>query len=220
MNGLRFTLLADGSSDRVLIPVLRWLLVRHGITGAIDSWAELGRLPRPPRELKDRIRSAIDLYPCDLLFVHRDAERMDLKSRKSEILAALQDVVASRPPAVCVIPVRMQEAWLLIEEAAIRHAAGNRHGQEPLSIPKIRELERVADPKKVLHDLLRQASGLHGHRLRKFSAREVAVLVSELIGDFSPLLQLPAFRELDTDLEETVQVWRTTESGAPYINGS
>jgi hypothetical protein len=220
MSGLRFTLLADGSSDQVLVPILRWLLARHGIEESIDSWADLGRLPHPPRKLSDRIRVAIDLYPCDLLFIHRDAERMRLESRKNEIQAALQDVAESRPPAVCIIPVRMQEAWLLIEEAAIRHAAGNRDGQEPLSMPKTGELERIVDPKTLLHDLLRQASGLHGHRLRKFSAREVAGLVSELIRDFSPLLRLRAFQELDTDLATTVPALASREGSRPYINGS
>jgi hypothetical protein len=96
----------------------------------------------------------------------------------------------------------MQEAWLLIEEAAIRHAAGNRNGQATLSMPKVRELERIPNPKAVLHDLLRQASGLHGHRLSKFSEREGVRLVTELIQDFSPLLKLKAFQELDADLKE------------------
>jgi hypothetical protein len=207
MNVLRFTLLSDGSSDQVLIPVLRWLLGRHGITGPIDpSWADLGRLSQPPQKLADRIRAAVHLYPCELLFVHRDAERMRLETRKNEIRAALQDLAESRPPVVCVIPVRMQEAWQLIEEAAIRHAAGNRNGQAPLPMPKVRDLERIPNPKAVLQDLLRQASGLHGHRLSKFSEREGVRLVTELIRDFSPLLQLRAFQELDADLREIVPV--------------
>jgi len=205
MNGLGFTLLSDGSSDQVLIPILRWLLARHGVVGPIaSSWADLGRLPRPPQTLSARIRAALDLYPCDLLFIHRDAERMSLANRKAEIQTALQAVAQPRPSLVCVIPVRMQEAWLLIEEAAIRHAAGNRHSKEPLVMPALRELERLPDPKTVLHDLLRQASGLYGRRLRKFPVREGARLVTELIRDFSPLLQLPAFQELDTDLRKTV----------------
>ncbi len=205
MNGLGFTLLSDGSSDQVLIPILHWLLARHGVVGPMaSSWADFGRLPRPPQTLTDRIRTAIHLYPCDLLFIHRDAERASPASRKAEIRTALQAVASPRPSAVCVIPVRMQEAWLLIEEAAIRHAAGNRHGQEPLALPALRELERIPDPKAVLHDLLRQASGLNGRRLRNFRVREGARLVTELIRDFSPLLQLPAFQELDADLSKTV----------------
>jgi hypothetical protein len=205
MNGLRFTLLSDGSSDQVLIPILRWLLSRHGIAKpVVPAWADLSRLPHPPQKLSDRIRVALDLYPCDLLFIHRDAERMRLETRKSEIRAAVQDLAELTPLAVCVIPVRMQEAWLLIEEAAIRHAAGNPHGQGPLLMPKVRELEQIADPKAVLHDLLRQASGLHGRRLRKFAIRAGVRLVTEVTRDFSPLLQLRAFQELDAELRETV----------------
>jgi hypothetical protein len=132
MESLRFTLLTNGSSDQALIPILRWLLVRNGVTGTIDpSWADLRRLPHPPQGLANRIRIAVDIYPCDLLFVHRDAERMQPELRKSEIRDAIQSLLT--PPVVCVVPVRMQEAWLLIEEAAIRQAAGNPQGQVPLS---------------------------------------------------------------------------------------
>jgi hypothetical protein len=74
----------------------------------------------------------------------------------------------------------------------------------PLSLPKIRDLEQIANPKAVLHELLRQASGLYGRRLAKFSAREGGHRVTEIIEDFSPLLELHAFQDLDADLRETV----------------
>lgn len=77
--------------------------------------------------------AALALYPCDLIFIHRDAERQPPDLRRSEIVRALQEVEnsdAQRPPAICVIPVRMQKAWLLFDELAIRKAAveANRQG--------------------------------------------------------------------------------------------
>ena len=63
---------------------------------------------------------------------------------------------------ICVIPVRMTEAWLLIDEKAIRIAAGNRNGTEILEIPKLHELESLPDPKKLLYELIISEAVLHG----------------------------------------------------------
>ena len=76
MNSLRFTLFTDGPTDEVLLHPLRWLLINNGVVRSIEAaWADLRTLPTPPTQLVDKIRAAIDLYPCDLIFVHRDAER-------------------------------------------------------------------------------------------------------------------------------------------------
>jgi hypothetical protein len=73
---LRYTLLTDGPSDDALIPLLNWLLREQRMARAIKPrWADLRRLRDRPRNLTERIRWALDLYPCDLLFIHRDAEK-------------------------------------------------------------------------------------------------------------------------------------------------
>ena len=51
---------------------------------------------------------------------------------------------------VCVVPVRMQEAWLLIDEAALRRAAGDPNGTQPLAMPDVQRLEELADPKQLI----------------------------------------------------------------------
>ncbi|MHC5830744.1 MAG: hypothetical protein ACYT04_86055, partial [Nostoc sp.] len=105
-----------------------------------SNWADLRRLPKPPKKLLPRIINSLELYPCNLLFIHRDAEREPREKRITEILEALQEAVKKSvvvPPHVCVIPVRMQEAWLLFDEAALRKAAGNPSGRQPLQLPDI-----------------------------------------------------------------------------------
>ena len=78
MDEIRYSLISDGSSDRALIPILTWVLREKGnIKRVQPEWADLGRLPLPPQGLCERILWAIDLYPCDLLFIHRDAEGED-----------------------------------------------------------------------------------------------------------------------------------------------
>jgi hypothetical protein len=213
MNDIRYTLLSDGSSDQVLIPILTWLIRRHGVTRAIQpAWADLRSLRRPPETLSEKISLSVDLYPCDLLFVHRDAEGVAFSRRRAEILEALAEVSAPKP-VVCVVPVRMQEAWLLIQESALRWASGNPNGQETLVLPKLKDLEELPDPKEVLYQLLRDASGLQGRRRKKFSVQTGARRVVEFIGDFSPLLYLEAFRVLDSDLREKIlyHQWNETQ---------
>src|SRR4051812_38300493 len=123
MSELQYTLLSDGSSDDALLPILSWLLVNRLPETAIQSqWADLRKLRDRPLGLAGRIQAAMDFYPGDLLFVHRDAEREPAANRAEEVRAAV-GAVSDPPPFVCVVPVRMMEAWLLFDEPAIRRAA-------------------------------------------------------------------------------------------------
>ncbi len=210
MRELRFTLVSDGSSDQALLPHLRWLLLLHGVAMPLQgAWADLRWLPHPPRTLTKKIARAVELHPCDLLFVHRDAEKAQLDIRREEILREIPKARKDGevPRAICVVPVRMQEAWLLFDEAAIRWAAGDPHGQQPLPLPPLARLEQVPDPKADLYQLLRAASGTRGRRLQKFrpevSARRVAEFIEDSRG-FSSLLALPAFKALSDDVRAAV----------------
>lgn len=214
MNELRFTLLSDGSSDEALLPILTWLLRENGVQSAIQSaWADLRRLRRPPQKLSERIKRSVDLYPCDLLFIHRDAENVPYDIRLAEIREAIQEVHASLAvlPMVCVIPVRMQEAWLLFDEQAIRQASGNQYGRQPLQLPPIFKLEQVPDPKAILYETLRAASGLKGRRRKRILVAQCARRVAEFIDDFSPLRSLSAFHALENEIQRVIkaQVWQS-----------
>jgi hypothetical protein len=205
MDRLDFTLLTDGSSDAILIHPLTWLLQQHCSFGVNGTWADLRRLPNPPKILCDRIAAALDLYPCHLLFVHRDAEGETLDRRLTEI----KDAVADLPdPLVPVVPVRMQEAWLLIEEPALRCAAGNPNGGVGLVMPAIDRLEEIPNPKQVLYELLIGASELTGRRRKKLNPGRLAMRLGELIEDFSPLRRLAAFQHTEA---ETLAVLRRPE---------
>ena len=208
MNELSYTLLSDGSSDRALQPIIEWVLRQNGVRVPIQGeWADLRRLPRPPSDLSSRIVSAVELYPCDILFVHRDAENQSRVSRLDEIRDAIARAACEMdlPIYVCVVPVRMQEAWLLIDEAAIRHAAGNPSGSMPLRLPSVSSLENLPDPKSILHDLLREASGLSKRRLRNFPYRNYAHDIGRSVKDMSILRNLPAFRSFEDDLRRVLR---------------
>lgn len=204
MKELRYTLLSDGSSDQALQPILDWLLHKYFLGYAVQAaWADFARLPRPPKTLSDRINIALKLYPCDILFVHRDAEKVAPAKRVAEIKSALRKSADSLT-SICVVPVRMQEAWLLFDEAAIRRAAGNPGGKVPLDLPSPAKLEALPDPKQVLHELLRAASGKQGRRLKMFKISKAAFRVTSFIEDFSPLRALLAFKDLEEQIKKTV----------------
>lgn len=154
---------------------------------------------------------AVRLFPCDLLLVHRDAESEPRERRLAEIEKAVAAMETwDRDRTVAVVPERMTEAWLLIDEAALRGAAGNARGSAPLSMPTVQQLEGLPDPKKTLHDLLRAASGLTGRRQKRFRMDQAVHLLAQGIQDYSPLRDLSAFRALEEEIEQIVagKGWR------------
>jgi len=208
MSTLRFTLVTDGATDAVLLHPLRWLLIKNGVVRPIEPvWADLKQLAKPPTQLADKIRSALDLYPCELVFVHRDAEKEPRENRIAEIRRAIKlpSSYLFAMPHVCVVPVRMTEAWFLFDEAKMRLAAGNPSGSSELSLPPVSKVESLPDPKETLRELLIQATELSPRRLKQFSPVKAFYRLAELIDDFSPLRQLSAFRQLEQELKTVIE---------------
>lgn len=217
MTDLRYTLVCDGSSDQALLPLISWSLREQGLTSAIyPAWANLTVLRRRPNGLEEKLRAALEMYPCDLLFVHRDCETQSVTHRHDEIREALERVFRvqdKRVPAVCVVPRRMTEAWLLISERVIRTASGNPNGRVPLPMPDLDTLEDLTDPKETLFSLLRTASELHGRRLRSLRVHRLVHRIVELLDDFSSLRVLPAFTAFEEQLENTLREMYPEDSG-------
>lgn len=206
MDVLTCTLMADGASDRVLIPILQWLLDRHCPSAYALNFAE--RLSSHSNSLGDRITAALADYPCNLLFVHRDAEADAPASRQQEIEAAwASQRQLCGEQLVTIVPVRMTEAWLLVDEAAIRAASGNPNGSVALNLPKLSKLEQLIDPKAVLFDALRTAADLPPGRLKSFSPDARRHRVSDLMKSsdppsFTALSALPSFAGLETQVQQ------------------
>lgn len=75
----------------------------------------------------------------------------------------------------------------------------------PLKLPSIKNIESLPDPKEVLNDLLREASGLSGRRKSNMPVSHHAQRVAEYIEDFAPLQNLTAFQYLRTQIANLVQ---------------
>jgi len=206
---ISYTLIADGSSDKSLLPIIDWAIKQH-LGSAVDYelnryWADLSFLEIRPCELKDRIKQAFRYYPSDFIVVHRDAERESPQSRINEIRSGVADSelgIAVAP----VIPIRMLEAWLLIDENAIRNTSGNDRSEVNLDLPDASRLEGIADPKRLLFDKIKLASGLKGRNLDRLNLYKCRSQLSMYIEDFSTLRRLSAFVGFENSLHTVLDV--------------
>lgn len=197
--------LTDGSSD---LP-----LGRHLETLCLDSGSEVevvdvpaNRLPGVGRQVEERLRALLVEDPeFDIVFVHRDSEDRDPSPRYAEVRGAVS-AVNFAGPAVAVVPVRMTEAWLLLDEAAIRLVAGSPSSIGTLGLPTVKEIERIADPKGVLKSALIDASGHQGRKLKIFK-RQFPIHRAQLLERLDPsgeIKMLSAWQRLADDVAAAV----------------
>lgn len=160
---MRFVLVCEGWSDAALVSHIQRLLVQCGCAnprGTPFPWGS---------RIAEKIGKAVELAnDLDLLFVHRDANNIGAEKRYLEIKQAVENTLPLECRWVAVVPVRMTEAWLLLDEAAIRRVVRKPNGKQPLGLPSPRHAERVSDPKDVLSKALLAAVATTGRRRRKF----------------------------------------------------
>lgn len=201
MKALRHTLVSEGPTDANLIPIIDWTLkYAAGVPLSEGVRADFWRLPKKLQNTTDRLLKAVELFPCEILFVHRDADRELPQARHDEIRHAF-DKARIQLPAVAVIPVRMLEAWLCFNEDAVRKASGNPTGKSPLHLPTLKRIETRPDPKADLREALLTASELAGRRRKKFNSAAAFWRVVDFIEDFSPLRELPSFLAFENSIK-------------------
>ena len=209
---VRFLLVAEGPSDLGLREHLEGLLISVGVGTASGVAPDVRSLPhRVGHDVASKLRVGLELEPMvDLVFIHRDSDQSDASRRRSEIQDAVRAVGDTRV-WVPVVPVQETEAWLLLDEAAIRRVAGNPSGRNPLSLPRPASLEQVGRPKELLQAAIRDASEASGHRLKKVVARFEAQR-RRLLEELTPggaLEEVPAWRRLRDDTREAVEKLRS-----------
>lgn len=202
----RALLLADGPSDEPLGLHVARIAARHGCDLDIVA-PDLRRLDPPPGlSVSDRLEAVFGFDEAfDLVIVHRDAEAQNPEARRDEVLQAV-DAYRADLPVLPVIPIRMTEAWLLVDELAIRRVAGRPTGTEPLGLPAIGQIEQVPDAKAALKKALAKASEASGRRLRRFKrdfGGQRRRLLEGLDPD-GPVSNLSAWQALVASVEEAV----------------
>lgn len=208
--------LADGSSDEPMGEHLEYLCALRNVDVQITT-PDLRRLSNPPgHRVADRLNAIFDIgMKPDIVFVHRDAEKQNPSLRYKEVQDAV-DEVDHDLLAVAVVPVRMTEAWLLIDEGLIRHVAKRPHATDDLGLPPISKIEDHPDPKKLLQDALSVASGLQGRRLdrfqRQFSNNRRTLL--QRLDVNGPVRNLPSWKALESTLDRIVAPLGDADAGS------
>jgi hypothetical protein len=199
---IRVLFLGEGTSDSGITTHVTRILTDHGLEVAITD-PLMDRLPPPPRKtVSAKLQAVMDLGgEYDLVVIHRDADRTGRADRILEIRSAVEQVIPDVPFAP-VIPIRMTEAWLLLDESEIRRVAGNPNGKMHLGLPGPHDVESIPDPKELLGNVLAVASGFSGRRLEKFRKRfpQNRRLLLERIDPSSPIVEVSSWRAFNDDL--------------------
>ena len=188
-------LVCEGSSDTPLASHIQRLLDNFGRHSSVFDVSTSGR------RLVDKVRDGLaQASHCDLLFVHRDADRAGADARYREIGGAVQQS-GYGGPWVGIVPVRATEAWLLSDDTSIRRIVRNPNGRMRLNLPSPAESERLADPKSALQSAMLLAADVHG-RKRRALARELSDLRNLLLANLpvgGPLEQVPSWARFRDD---------------------
>jgi len=198
---------AEGTSDAPLAGIVESLFFERGVSLRLSKpdYAMLGA--RVKKDVESRIRAGVALIGSAprVIVVHRDSDNVDPFERRVEVESAVRAASSGSHP-VPVIPVKMTEAWLLLDEQAIRTVAGNPRGKLPLGLPKTHEVESRADPKAILADCILRASELTGRRRERLSKRfsDNRRQLLERLDHLGPVASLASWQALVDDVDEAV----------------
>ncbi|MGW3348584.1 hypothetical protein ACWDA3_35270 [Nonomuraea rubra] len=163
---------AEGSSDAPLAAIVESLFAARGVALRLST-PDFDRLGKVGKDVASRVEAGIKLMggvQPDVVVVHRDADNAGVDARRKEVADAIERAGFVNA-CVPVIPVRMTEAWLLLDEEAIRHVAGNPRGRIDLGLPKVHEVESLADPKAFLRQCILRAAQVTGRRRETLAKR-------------------------------------------------
>lgn len=200
---------SEGSSDQPLADLVESLFVSRGVTLHLSK-PDFALLGKVAKDVRSRLEAGVRLVgaPVDLIVVHRDADDAGHHARQREIEAAVR-AVGGNADLVPVIPVRMTEAWLLLDEAAIRQVVGNPRGRTKLNLPKAHEVESIADPKDLLRTCLLAAADETGRRReavgKRFNQHRRQLL--ERLDPTGTLTRLDSWNRLVTEIEGVIKSW-------------
>jgi hypothetical protein len=201
---IRVLFLGEGTSDSGITVHVQRIATECGIEVVITD-PLIDRLGRPPKKTVagklQAIKEIGGVY--DLVVIHRDGDRDGRKARMTEIENAVAEVMPGVAHAP-VIPIRMTEAWLLLDEQEIRQVAGNPNGKTPLDLPGVRRVESIPAPKAVLKETLCRASGLSGRRLDRFKQRfpHQRRQPLERIVPAGLIAEVPSWHDFNVDLKQ------------------
>lgn len=206
-----FVLIGEGSSDVGLIAHLERLCIDVGADEVSGTSPDFQRLDeRMGTSVEAKIKATLQLEPnANLIFIHRDSDSRNPERRYAEIHLAVEGCEYDGN-YVAIVPVQETEAWLLLDELAIRQIAQRPNGQSRLNLPRPGRVESIASPKEVLHETLSIACEHSGRRLARFK-RDFPThrrLLLERLSIGGPLEHVHSWVRLREDIRAVIHALR------------
>lgn len=199
---------AEGTSDLPIADLVESLFAAGGMVVDL-SRPDFSRLT-VSKDVSSRVDAGIRLMAVqpDVVVVHRDADNAGADTRRQEIRRAITRLDYSGA-VVPVVPVRMTEAWLLLDQDAIRFVAGNPRGRAQLDLPKRPAAESVADPKQVLRAALLDAASVTGRRRTRLDSRfpQNRRQLLQRLDTEGPVTHLVSWQTMVSDIDTVVTRW-------------
>ncbi len=218
---LRLAVYVEGNSDESFLPALikrtaEWVLGQSGNSVTVDV--------RDPKVIKlsstpaARDRAILEVarvaHSYHALIVHSDADkRTQSKALKERYQPGYNLVLqAKEQDKLCqhllpIIPVRMIEAWMLVDYEALREVIGTEVKESDLHLPrKAKQVEALPDPKQIFNEVIRRAVADRSMRQRAKIIKSVNTLFEPLGRTISleRLNEVPAFQVFVRDLSATL----------------
>ena len=117
------------------------------------------------------------------------------------------NAIDSKVPCIAVVPIQELEAWLLVDEGAIRRVVGRPKGRVDLQIPALVLIEKSSSCKDILRSALLAASETTGRgrdRVRQMFDQHRMLLLERLDTD-GPVRSLSAWLRLERDVSTAVE---------------
>ena len=206
---VQFVLISEGTSDHGLVSHLESICIHVGADEVIGIAIDSQRLTSAAGiKISDKIKAAVALEPqANLFLIHRDADSTDPIPRYNEIQGAVSE--CSLPAAwAAIVPIQETEAWLLLDEEAIRRVASRPKGRQPLELPSPKTVETLANPKEHLKQAIVTAGEVSGRRLEKLkrdfpSQRQNLLQSLSLNGRQSAI---PSWQKMVQDIKAAIEL--------------
>jgi hypothetical protein len=220
---LLLALYAEGSSDNRFLP----LIVRRTAQSIIDQyWSadqyepiDLSDVKIIPKQRGKRdiciLGAAKVARKYNLLIVHSDADdKTSERAHKERIQPGFDLVLKLRSAEeVCehlipLIPVQMVEAWMLADGKALLNSVGVDAPSLDLRLPKVSEVERDANPKRTLNEIVREVNLKRSSSKR--TARRQEININECYEDLALNINLdvlafvPSYQTFKDDLTKVL----------------
>lgn len=214
MSVLVLALYAEGSTDDRFLPPIIQRTAERIITQYGQDFVDVSEpiiVPKQQdRRREDGILSAArHVYDYHALIVHSDADDRTPDRALSQRIQPGFDLVSRTNGKVCkhlipVIPVRMIEAWMLADHIALREVIGTDLSPQNLGLPsRPAEVERDANPKRTLNEVIQRviSNRPHRRRLLDFSTRQ-EYLARKI--NLDTLYLVPSYKDFFMNFKKTL----------------